>query len=249
MTPGPGTPPPGSGPRARLLPHRTEGTYYPCGVINPTEPQGPQSADQGSASVRPANQGRRVAARNRAALIAAAREVFAEQGLEAPLSAVARRAGVGQGSLYRHFADRVALASAVLEENVQHVEEAAAGPAASLESVLGVITWQLTRSTAFVDMLRIRGDMLRIRGDGELAQALARRVHGVLSRCLPAGHRLSTDDLMLAIAMVSGAVTGPTVAERERRALAAWSLLGVEVGPLRPVETGVETGAETAVDE
>ncbi|MFH8484079.1 TetR/AcrR family transcriptional regulator [Streptomyces longisporoflavus] len=196
-------------------------------MINPTEPEGPQDAG------RPANQGRRVAARNRAALIAAAREVFAEQGLDAPLSAVARRAGVGQGSLYRHFADRIALATAVLDENVQHVEQAAAEPGADLASVLGVITWQITRSTAFVDLLRIRGD-------DEHARALAGRVHTVLSRCLPAGHRLSADDVMLAVAMVSGAVAGPTPQERERRALAAWSLLGVEVGPLRPVETAAE---------
>ncbi|MFC7470366.1 hypothetical protein ACFQVA_26605 [Actinomadura keratinilytica] len=39
---------------------------------------------------------------------------------------------------------------------------------------------------------------------------------------------------MLAVAMVSGAVTGPTRADRERRALEAWALLGVEVGPVRP---------------
>lgn len=220
--------------------------------MNPTEPQGPQSAAPGSAAVRgsragsvrdsadgagrPANQGRRVAARNRAALIAAAREVFAEQGLDAPLSAVARRAGVGQGSLYRHFADRIALASAVLDGNVQQIEQAADEPDASLAGVLGVVTWHLTRSTAFVDLLRIRG----ARGDGEQARALAGRVHGVLSRCLPAGHRMSADDIMLAVAMVSGAVNGPTPAERERRALAAWRLLGVDVGPLRPVETAVD---------
>ncbi|MGW6057917.1 TetR/AcrR family transcriptional regulator [Streptomyces sp. NPDC055189] len=193
-------------------------------MINPTEPEGPNDAG------RPANQGRRVAARNRAALIAAAREVFAEQGLDAPLSAVARRAGVGQGSLYRHFADRVALATAVLDENVQQVEQAAAEPDADLAGVLGVVTWHITRSTAFVDLLRIRGD-------GEHARALAGRVRTVLSRCLPAGHRLSADDVMLAVAMVSGAVGGPTPQDRERRALAAWGLLGVEVGPLRSVET------------
>lgn len=207
-------------------------------MTNPSELHGPRQAARGNAdgAARPANQGRRVAARNRAALIAAAREVFAEQGLDAPLSAVARRAGVGQGSLYRHFADRVALASAVLDENVQQIEQAADEPDATPASVLGVVTWHLTRSTAFVDLLRIRG----ARGDGEQAQALAGRVHGVLSRCLPAGHRLSADDAMLAVAMVSGAVTGPTPAERERRALAAWRLLGVDVGPLRPVETAVE---------
>ncbi|MEV1023301.1 helix-turn-helix domain-containing protein [Streptomyces sp. NPDC050264] len=182
---------------------------------------------------RPANQGRRVAARNRAALITAAREVFAEQGLNAPLSAVARRAGVGQGSLYRHFADRIALASAVLDENVQHIEQAGAEPGANLKSVLGVVTWHMTRSTAFVDLLRVRGD-------GEEARALAGRVHGVLAHCLPVGHSLSADDLMLAVAMVSGAVAGPTLAERERIALKAWRLLGVEVGPVRPFEAAVE---------
>ncbi|MEU5088515.1 helix-turn-helix domain-containing protein [Streptomyces sp. NPDC021356] len=178
---------------------------------------------------RPANQGRRVAARNRAALIAAAREVFAEQGLNAPLSAVARRAGVGQGSLYRHFADRVALASAVLDENVRQIEAAAAAPGASLKSVLGVVTWHLTRSTAFVDLLRVRGDTAE-------AQALSGRVRGVLGQCLPDGHRLSADEVMVAVAMVSGAVAGPTLPDRERLALVAWRLLGIEVGPLRSYE-------------
>ncbi|GAA2298039.1 TetR/AcrR family transcriptional regulator [Streptomyces kunmingensis] len=201
-------------------------------MTNPAEPRKPQASAPGAdapGSGRPANQGRRVAARNRAALIAAAREVFAEQGLNAPLSAVARRAGVGQGSLYRHFADRVALASAVLDENVRQIELAADGPGASLKSVLGVVTWHMTRSTAFVDLLRVRGD-------GKEARALAGRVHSVLARCQPAGHALSADDLMLAVAMVSGAVAGPTLAERERLALRAWKLLRVEVGPVRPWE-------------
>ncbi|NEB82377.1 helix-turn-helix transcriptional regulator, partial [Streptomyces sp. SID14478] len=145
-------------------------------------------------------------------------------------SAVARRAGVGQGSLYRHFADRVALATAVLDENVRQIERAAAQPGADLESVLGVVTWHLTRSTAFVDLLRVRGDE-------EQGRLLSARVRGVLAHCLPADHRLSADDVMLAVAMVSGAVAGPTPAARERLALAAWRLLGIEVGRLRPVET------------
>ncbi|MFI7385455.1 helix-turn-helix domain-containing protein [Streptomyces sp. NPDC049813] len=201
-------------------------------MTNPAEPSAPQPAAPDAAAAgggRSANQGRRVAARNRAALIAAAREVFAEQGLNAPLSAVARRAGVGQGSLYRHFADRVSLASAVLDENVRHIERAAAGPDADLPRVLGVVTWHLTRSTAFVDLLRVRGD-------GAEAQALSGRVRTVLARCQPAGTRLTADDLMLAVAMVSGAVAGPTLAERERIALRAWQLLGARVGPVRPWE-------------
>ncbi|MFJ8787920.1 TetR/AcrR family transcriptional regulator [Streptomyces sp. NPDC102462] len=185
---------------------------------------------------RPANQGPRAAARNRAALVAAARAIYAEHGLDAPLSAIARRAGVGQGVLYRHFPDRAAVATAVLEENVRQIEQAAAAPDADLASVLGVLTWHLTESAAFIGFLHADGEYRR---SGALARglALAERVKGALRGHLPAGHRLATaDDLMLAVSMVSGAASGLTRAERERRVLAAWRLLGVEVGPLRPFD-------------
>src|SRR4051812_2648534 len=43
------------------------------------------------------------AERNRSALLTAAREVFGEQGLEASLDEIARRAGVGNATLYRRF--------------------------------------------------------------------------------------------------------------------------------------------------
>ncbi|PVC84014.1 TetR/AcrR family transcriptional regulator [Streptomyces sp. CS090A] len=188
---------------------------------------------------RPANDGPKAAARNRAALIAAAREVYAEHGLDAPLSGIARRAGVGQGVLYRHFPDRAALADAVLEENVREVEQAAAAAGATLAGVLGVLTWHLTESAAFIGLLHAdrTGGRTEDRTDGvhAHASALSERVARSLRGHLTVGHRLGeADDLMLAVAMVSGAVTGPTRAERERRALAAWRLLGVEVGAVRP---------------
>ncbi|RLU94601.1 TetR family transcriptional regulator [Streptomyces griseocarneus] len=49
------------------------------------------------------------AVRNRERIIAAAREVFVEHGVEASLDLIARRAGVGNATLYRHFADRAEL--------------------------------------------------------------------------------------------------------------------------------------------
>lgn len=58
------------------------------------------------------------AERNRTALAAAAREVFAEQGLDAPLEHVAKRAGVGIATLYRNFPTRAALLDVVLAETV-----------------------------------------------------------------------------------------------------------------------------------
>jgi len=62
------------------------------------------------------------AVRNRACILAAAREVFAERGTEAHAEEVARRAGLGVGTLYRHFPDKEALARAVLEHKVEEVK-------------------------------------------------------------------------------------------------------------------------------
>ncbi|NEE42769.1 TetR/AcrR family transcriptional regulator, partial [Streptomyces sp. SID7982] len=177
----------------------------------------------------------KAAARNRSALVTAAREVFAEHGLEAPLSAIARRAGVGQGVLYRHFPDRAAAVAAVLEENVRQIEQEAAGRDATFAGVLGVLTWHLADSAAFIGLLHAErvGSRSGIRAH---VLGLSERVERALRRHLPAEHRLSGgDDLALAVAMVSAAVIGPTRAERELRALAAWRLLGVEVGPVRAV--------------
>jgi AcrR family transcriptional regulator len=183
---------------------------------------------------RPASGGSKAAARNRAALVAAAREIYAAHGLDAPLSAVARRAGVGQGVLYRNFPDRSALATAVLEENVQQIERAAAAEDADLARTLGVLTWHLTESAAFISVLHRDGAGGRS-ATAAYAPVLSERVRRALREHLPDGHRLAQrdDDLMIAVSMVSGAVTGHPREGRQRRALAAWRLLGVEVGPVR----------------
>ncbi|MEU8587369.1 helix-turn-helix domain-containing protein [Streptomyces sp. NPDC048664] len=60
--------------------------------------------------------GRRDALRNRKLLTRTAREVFAEQGLDAPLDVIARRAGVGNATLYRHFPSRAALVDEVFRD-------------------------------------------------------------------------------------------------------------------------------------
>jgi AcrR family transcriptional regulator len=68
---------------------------------------------------------RRDAQRNRDAIVAAARQLFCDQGLEAPLDEIARRAGVGIATLYRRFPSRVELLDAVLADTLQaHIEVA-----------------------------------------------------------------------------------------------------------------------------
>jgi len=53
------------------------------------------------------------AERNRSAALAAAQAVYAEQGVEVSLNEIARRAGIGNATLYRHFPTREALLSEV----------------------------------------------------------------------------------------------------------------------------------------
>jgi AcrR family transcriptional regulator len=75
--------------------------------------------DQGLA--RPAEQLRADARQNHARLISAATEAFAEKGADAPLEDIARRAGVGIGTLYRHFPSRLDLQAAVFRTQVRAV--------------------------------------------------------------------------------------------------------------------------------
>ncbi|SEG64802.1 DNA-binding transcriptional regulator, AcrR family [Nonomuraea solani] len=58
------------------------------------------------------------AQRNRDLLLAAAAQLFAERGTEAPLDDVARRAGVGNATMYRHFPTRSDLLAAVYADEV-----------------------------------------------------------------------------------------------------------------------------------
>jgi AcrR family transcriptional regulator len=63
------------------------------------------------------------AARNREKLVAAARELFRERGYDVPLDDIAKRAGVGAGTLYRHFTSRESLVDAVMQAWVERVQE------------------------------------------------------------------------------------------------------------------------------
>ena len=65
------------------------------------------------------------ARRNREALLAAALELFSERGTEGSLEEVAKRAGVGIGTLYRHFPTRDALVEAVYRNEVAQLRAAA----------------------------------------------------------------------------------------------------------------------------
>src|ERR1700709_720376 len=72
-----------------------------------------------AAPVRPL---RADAARNRVRVLAAARAAFAEAGLDVGVEEIARRAGVGKGTLYRRFPTKEALVRAIFEDILDDID-------------------------------------------------------------------------------------------------------------------------------
>lgn len=160
------------------------------------------------------NRGPAAGPANRRALLDAARAVYTEQGLSAPFSAVARRAGVGQGSLYRHFPDRVALAAAVFEENVAELERVAAPDDATLEDLFDRIVAQAVSATAFVELTTAHRHDPAVLRLGERFQAVA---DSLLAREQAAGHvgaHVDAADVLLATGMLATELARTDPADR-----------------------------------
>jgi AcrR family transcriptional regulator len=69
---------------------------------------------------------RRDAQRNRAAIVEAASEMLTRRDAVVPMPEIARRAGVSQATLYRHFRDRITLVGAVVAYQLERLEASAA---------------------------------------------------------------------------------------------------------------------------
>jgi AcrR family transcriptional regulator len=104
------------------------------------------------------------AERNRLRLLAAAREVFDEHGTDAPLDVIARRAGVGNATMYRHFANRRELALAVYADEVTAVCERGAALLDDPAPGDALFAWLL----AFTEHVATKGGLAMI-GAGEPA--------------------------------------------------------------------------------
>ena len=76
-------------------------------------------------ATNPVRKPRADAVRNRERLLEAAADIFSAGGPDASLEAVAKRAGVGIGTLYRHFPTREALFEAVYRREVDQLSELA----------------------------------------------------------------------------------------------------------------------------
>jgi AcrR family transcriptional regulator len=81
------------------------------------------------------------ARRNHERLVAEARTAFAAHGTDASLEDIARRAGVGIGTLYRHFPNRQALMSAVFEDAVDDLLARSGTLLQADEACAALVTW------------------------------------------------------------------------------------------------------------
>lgn len=98
---------------------------------------------------------------NRARILGAAREVFAQRGVDAEVREIAERAGVGVGTLYRHFANRDDLFAALLQETMAQAitdTRAAAQYPDARDAVRGVVTSMAETHLRFGALLEMMDD-------------------------------------------------------------------------------------------
>ncbi|MDN3029661.1 helix-turn-helix domain-containing protein [Streptomyces sp. S.PB5] len=191
------------------------------------------------ASTRPA---RKDAARNHDAIVVAAREEFAEHGDDASLKAIARRAGVGIATLYRHFPSRAALLETVYADDVVDTVDAlcrTAGDGPAVRTAAGgapqpwaaLVGWLGQLAGAVAEDAALRGTFTDRPCTLEpcraaLGDTVARLLTDAGVR-LPSRQGMDADQLLRTVVTVA---VSPFLSEAERARALAVLLDGVQAG-------------------
>ncbi|MVU76563.1 TetR family transcriptional regulator [Nocardia sp. ET3-3] len=154
------------------------------------------------------------ARRNRALVLAAAHRALAERGAAVSLTEVARRAGVGAGTVYRHFPTKTALLEAVMEQRINrltglaHRLRDAPDPGAAFFSFCTEVITSTHRNQALCDL---------VSNDGwprELVRDAGTRFHTALEDLLTAAQRQGVVRSDLTLADVLALFTGCVAIQR-----------------------------------
>ena len=182
---------------------------------------------------------RRDAERNRRRVLDAAGELFAEQGLHVTLDAVAQRAGVGVGTVYRRFPDKEDLIDALFEDRLDEVAAVAEEALRHDDAWTGLVRF-LERSLELHAHDRGLKELLFTSARGRDRVASAReRIKPLVSRLVDRAQAagalradVQTTDLAVLQLMVTSVMeyAGETVPEVWRRCLAV-VLDGLRAGP------------------
>ncbi|MFI1096075.1 TetR/AcrR family transcriptional regulator [Streptomyces sp. NPDC020917] len=186
--------------------------------------------------------GRRDALRNRTLLARTAREVFAEQGLDAPLDVIARRAGVGNATLYRHFPTRAALVDEVFRDALTGTM-AAGARARTAEDAWTALTQYLHAVFATLAADRGTNDLMTTSLEGVTSlEAVHAHNRATIADLLRRGQAqgtvrpdVTTEDVLLALAALGRVVPAlTTVAPDAWTRPLALLLDGFRAGPAAP---------------
>ena len=145
------------------------------------------------------------------ALLTAAKELFAEVGVDAPIRDIARRAGLGVGTVYRRFPQRSDLIAAVFRREIDGCADAAAGLAADHEPFEALKCWMQRLSALFATKRGLAGALhsgepayaaLPAHFDARLRPALERLlVAAIAAGCIRSD--IAADELLSAVARLS----------------------------------------------
>lgn len=105
------------------------------------------------------------AQRNLATLLRAAKEIFAEAGVDAPVRDIASRAGVGIGTVYRHFPERADLIAAVFYQEIEACADAADQLAAAHPPFAALKLWM----REFIDLASTKRGLAKALHSGDPA--------------------------------------------------------------------------------
>ncbi|AUH40976.1 TetR/AcrR family transcriptional regulator [Streptomyces sp. CMB-StM0423] len=176
------------------------------------------------------------ARRNYERLLGEAAVAFAERGADASLEEIARRAGVGIGTLYRHFPDRFALMGEVFQTRVDELDAAARALAAEAGTPMGALAAWMRR---YVDVSStIRGIAATLMDEGLMVnckEQLRETVELLASRARRSGELradVAPDDLLRLTSAIAYAAEKASAKNPEDTEIAD-RLLGLALDGLR----------------
>jgi AcrR family transcriptional regulator len=165
------------------------------------------------------------AKRNRERLIAAAARAFSHAGVDSSLEAIAREAGVGIGTLYRHFPTREALIEAVYRREVEALCAAAGALARTRTPDAALAEW-MQRFVDYIATKRGMRDSLKLLIESksplfaETSGRIPLALKGLIESAIEAGAiraDIDSADVLHALSSIYSTSDGPDWQDRSRR--------------------------------
>jgi len=171
-----------------MLTERVPKPNAPAVPNAPTPPNAPTMPDAPTMPNAPTRAPRADAQRNRGRLLDAARRAFTEDGEQVALERIAQRAGVGIGTLYRHFPTRAALIEAVYRNELARLQRSADELLGELPPSQAMRVW-MDRFADYVATKRGMADTLRaLIAEGTITRSQTRAgLTAAIARLLDAG--------------------------------------------------------------